>query len=214
MICRVSVGCIFLYSYLVGLCRNSPYLYIMLAVRVAIGAAFFSSLNAVLHLTFIHFLRTTYGTKSTGNAEKDQEFGGHENHAHQKAEGDVWNSEDDLQYSLPYSLVLGITLVYINIICIIVLLIKYELPITDYRIPIIVYTVTFTGVTILITLVLNNVIGHPPLGYDLFQVVFASCFGCHLSLQVPVYLGKFYEGRVCPLREGELLYAVLHYGVF
>lgn len=121
--------------------------------------------------------------------------------------------EELIDHAPPYMAILTILLL-ISVQCgIALLLVKHKLPVTDFRIPFLIYTSCFSISAMLITVVLHGGFGHEPLSYDVFQVITGCYLSSMLLMRTPHFTCRLFEGKVCPLGEGEFLYALLHYGM-
>lgn len=116
-------------------------------------------------------------------------------------------------HSPPYMILLIIVLMSVVNIGITVLLMRYKYSINDYRIPFLIYTSCYSLSAILTTIVLNDGFLNKPLAYDLFQVIVGCYISSMLLMRTPQFITRLFEGKVCPLREEETLYALIHYNL-
>ncbi len=93
------------------------------------------------------------------------------------------------------------------------LLLKRNFAVNDYRIPFIIYTSCFSVSAFFVTIVLNGGFKQEPKAYDLFQVIVGCYMASMFLMRTPHFISRLFEGKVCPLMEGEVIYALLHYGL-
>lgn len=121
--------------------------------------------------------------------------------------------EEIIDHAPPYMAILTILLMISVQGGIAYLLVKHKFAVTDYRIPFLIYTSCFSMSAFLITVVLHGGFKNEPVAYDVFQVITACYLASLMLMRTPHFTGRLFEGKVCPLEEGEFLYALLHYGL-
>ena len=121
--------------------------------------------------------------------------------------------EELIDHPPPYMAIFTICLMG-GVQCIIAyLLLRRKLAVTDYRLPFVIYTCCFSVSSLFVTIVLNDGFRQEPKAYDLFQVIVGCYMSSMLLMRTPSFISRLFEGKVCPLMEGEIIYALLHYGM-
>ncbi|ODN04833.1 hypothetical protein Ocin01_01831 [Orchesella cincta] len=203
-----SIVLIGLYSYFVGLCRNPPYLQLALVSRTFLTTAILGSASLCLHSLFI---RIIIHEQDTVNAIAQDTGDG--------INGTLTGKELDRRilaksnHSPPYIALLMVIVMFFTKTAICYSIMRYKYAIGDYRLPFVIYTLCMSLSCFLVTIVLSNGFGTKPLGYDLFQIITACYLASLLMMRTPRFIQKLFEGKMCPLREDEHMYALNHYGV-